>query len=104
MGKTLGTDLVKGQLTLPILNLLESASESQRGIINRRIIEQKELDLPVLVGIAEYEGAIERAVETALGLLSGCREDLEVLPPSEYRDALTQITRFLESLLRKCQG
>ena len=102
VGKTLGTDLAKGKLTLPILNLLESASESQRGIITCRILEQQELDLPVLVGIAEYEGAIERAVDTALGLVAGCREDLEVLAPSEYRDALTQITRFLETLLRKC--
>jgi len=103
VGKTLGTDLAKGKLTLPILNLLESASEPQREMINRRIIEQKEIDLPTLVGIAQYEGAIDRAVGTALGLLSGCRNDLEVLAPSEYRDALTQITRFLETLLRKCR-
>lgn len=103
VGKTLGTDLAKGKLTLPILNLLESASESQRGIINRRIIEQKDLDLPVLVGIAEYEGAIGKAIDTALGLLAGCREDLGVLAPSEYKEALTQITRFLESLLGKCR-
>jgi octaprenyl-diphosphate synthase len=104
VGKTLGTDLAKGKLTLPILNLLESASESQRGIINRRILEQQELDLPVLVGIAEYEGAIGKAIHTALELLDGCRADLDVLAPSEYKDALTQITRFLETLLRKCRG
>lgn len=104
VGKTLGTDLAKGKLTLPILNLLESASESQRVIISRRIIEQQDLDLPVLVGIAEYEGAIESAIETSLGLLEGCRQDLEVLVPSEYKDALTQITRFLETLLRKCRS
>ena len=103
VGKTLGTDLAKGKLTLPILNLLESSSESQRGIINRRIIEQKELDLPVLVGIAEYEGAIEKSIGTAITLLESCREDLEVLGASEYKEALMQITRFLESLLRKCR-
>jgi octaprenyl-diphosphate synthase len=104
VGKTLGTDLAKGKLTLPILNLLESASESQRSIINKRIIEQKEIDLPVLVGIAEYEGALQSAVATALGLLDGCREDLGVLVPSEYRAALEQITHFLEALLRKCHN
>jgi octaprenyl-diphosphate synthase len=103
VGKTLGTDLAKGKLTLPILNLLESSSESQRGIINRRIIEQKELDLPVLVGIAEYEGAIEKSIGTAITLLESCREDLEVLRSSEYKEALMQITRFLETLLRKCR-
>ncbi len=103
VGKTLGTDLEKGKLTLPILNLLEAASESQRTKINQRILDQKELDLPVLVGIAEYDGALERAVDTAIGLLAECREDLSVLQSSEYKDALLQITYFLESLLAKCR-
>ena len=103
VGKTLGTDLEKGKLTLPILNLLEAASESQRTMINQRILDQKELDLPGLVGISEYEGALGGAVDTALELLVSCREDLEVLGDSEYKDALLQITRFLESLLRQCR-
>ncbi len=103
VGKTLGTDLEKGKLTLPILNLLEAASESQRTMINQRILDQKELDLPVLVGIAEYEGALGKAVDTALELLVGCRDDLGVLADSEHKDALLQITRFLESLLRQCR-
>lgn len=104
VGKTLGTDLAKGKLTLPILNLLEDASETQRGMINQRILDEQEPDLAALVGLAEYEGAIGRAVGTALDLLDGCRADLGVLPSSEYRDALEQITRFLETLLRKCRA
>jgi octaprenyl-diphosphate synthase len=106
VGKTLGTDLAKGKLTLPILNLLESVSESQREIINQRILsqEQEEIDLPELVGIAGYGEALESAVGTALDLLEGCRGDLRVLKPSDHRDALEQITRFLESLLRKCRN
>lgn len=104
VGKTLGTDLAKGKLTLPILNLLESASESQRELINKRILEQEEIDLPQLVGIVQYENALESAVGTALDLLEGCRADLGVLSASGYKDALMQITRFLETLLRKCRN
>jgi octaprenyl-diphosphate synthase len=103
VGKTLGTDLAKGKLTLPILNLLEAASEGQRDQINKSIMEEKEIDLPALVGIAQYESALESAVGTALDLLEGCRKDLGVLAPSEHKDALEQITRFLETLLRKCR-
>ena len=103
VGKTLRTDLEKGKLTLPILNLLESASESQRSKLNKRIIEQQPLDLSVLVGIAEYEGAIESAVDTAIGMLDSCRADLSDLPENDYSLALHQITRFLESLLKKCR-
>ena len=50
--------------------------------LNRRIIDQQPLDLPVLVGIAEYEGAIEAAIDTALDLLESAREDLEPLEHS----------------------
>ena len=103
VGKTLRTDLAKGKLTLPILNLLESGTEAQRNKLNKRIIAQEEFDLPVLVGIAEYEGAIEGAIDTALGLLASCRADLEILAPSDYSDALAQITWFLQGLLEKCR-
>jgi octaprenyl-diphosphate synthase len=103
VGKTLRTDLAKGKLTLPILNLLESASEPQRAKLNKKIIEQQPLDLPVLVGIAEYEGAIESAVDTAQDMLSTCRDHLSGLERSEYVFALEQITRFLGSLLEKCR-
>ncbi len=103
VGKTLGTDLEKGKLTLPILNLLEAVSEDKRAEINQLILDQKELDLPALVGASEYDAALEKAVDTATTLLADCREDLNVLQPSEYRDALLQITYFLESLLAKCR-
>ena len=103
VGKTLRTDLEKGKLTLPILNLLESASDAQRMKLTARIINQQPLDLPVLVGIAEYEGAVESAIDTAKGLLSKCHEDLSVLPDNESSQALHQIARFLGSLLEKCR-
>ncbi len=103
VGKTLRTDLVKGKLTLPILNLLETATEAQRIKLNKRILDQEPLDLPVLLGIAEYEGAIESAVDTALDLLAQSREDLEPLGESVHADALEAITWFLASLLEKCR-
>lgn len=103
VGKTLRTDLAKGKLTLPILNLLETASEAQRVKLNKRILDQEPLDLPILLGIAEYEGAIENAVDTGLGLLTECREDIAFLPGSVHTEALEQITRFLGGLLEKCR-
>jgi octaprenyl-diphosphate synthase len=103
VGKTLRTDLAKGKLTLPILNLLETSSEAQRTKLNKRIIDQEPLDLPVLVGIAEYEGAIESAVDTGLALLQQSRDDIADLGPSVHSEALNQITWFLEGLLKKCR-
>jgi len=102
-GKTLRTDLAKGKLTLPMLNLLENASESQRTKLNQRIIDQKPLDLSVLVGIAEYEGAIEAAIDSALGLLDSARDDLTSISDSIHKQALIEITTFLAKLLEDCR-
>lgn len=103
VGKTLRTDLAKGKLTLPILNLLETATPAQRSKLNKRILDQEPLDLPVVVGIAEYEGAIERAVDTALELLDECRRGIEPLAGTVYAEAMVQVTWFLASLLDKCR-
>lgn len=103
VGKTLRTDLEKGKLTLPILNLLESASDAQRMKLTARIVNQQPLDLPVLLGIAEYEGAVEAAIDTAKDLLKQCHDDLGVLPDNESSRALHQIAYFLDSLLEKCR-
>ena len=103
VGKTLRTDLEKGKLTLPMLNLIESATPEQKAKINKRIIEQQPLDLDVLVGIAEYQGAVAEALDTASKMLQSCRDDLDVLADSEYKQGFVQITEYLESLLQKCR-
>jgi octaprenyl-diphosphate synthase len=97
VGKTLRTDLVKGKLTLPILNLLDSVSESQKAKLSKLIMDQEPLDL------SEYEGAVDSAVDTALSLLEESRTCLSPLADSEYSGALSQITYFLGGLLQKCR-
>ena len=104
VGKTLRTDLEKGKLTLPLLNLIEKADPCQREKLNKRIIEQQALDLPVLIGIAEYEGSVESSLDTASALLQNARADLEILETSQWRTGLEQITRYLDGLLDKCRS
>lgn len=103
VGKTLGTDLIKGKLTLPMLILLENATDEQRKRLNKRIIEQEALDFEVLVGIADYEGAIESALDTASEMLAEAREGLNCLSDSKYSTGLTDITHYLDELLDKCR-
>lgn len=102
-GKTLGTDLEKGKLTLPMLNLLEVATPAQREKLNKRIIQQEPLDLPVLVGIAEYEGAVESAVETGIRLAEEATACLAVLDDNEYAGALRDIASFVRQLMLTCR-
>ncbi len=103
-GKTLGTDLVKGKLTLPILYLMESATEAQRTKLNKLILKHEPIDLSVLAGIADYAGAIERSVNTAKRILADARQSLIALPGGDFTTALEGITRYLDGLLEKCRA
>ena len=103
IGKTLGTDLEKGKLTLPMLNLLDQATDEQRTKINKRIIKQEALDFEVLVGIADYAGAIEAALDTASEMLVEARDGLNCLADSKYTTGLIDITHYLDDLIDKCR-
>lgn len=102
-GKTLRTDLNKGKLTLPILNLLASATERQREKLNRLLIQKEPIDLSALASIADYAGAIEASVDTAQELIQESRNCLLVLDESEYKGALLGITNFLSVLIEGCR-
>jgi octaprenyl-diphosphate synthase len=102
-GKTLGTDLAKGKLTLPVLHLIARATDAQRAKLNRMLVEQEPIDVGVLAGIADYEGAVEAAIEAAHALLDEARADAGALPPGPHSDALLQITDYLGGLLSSCQ-
>ncbi len=102
-GKTLRTDLHKGKLTLPILNLLSSASERQRERLNRLLLQREPIDLPALANIADYVGAIEAAVVTGRDLVEQARQRLAILEEGEHQAALVGITRFLDVLLEGCR-
>jgi octaprenyl-diphosphate synthase len=102
-GKTLRTDLNKGKLTLPILNLLASANEKQREKLHRLLIQKEPLDVGALANIADYVGSIEAAVDTGQDLIDESRECLSVLDESDHKQALLGITEFLETLLEGCR-
>ncbi len=102
VGKTLRTDLEKGKLTLPILHLIRSASPAQREKLGRLLLEREPLDLGVLAGIADYEGALESAVSQGHQLLADCRQDLFGLPDNPSSKALHGIIDYLGGLMNGC--
>ena len=103
VGKTLRTDLEKGKLTLPILNLLEQATDKQREKLSRLLVQKEPFDISALANIADYEGALDDAVQTAKQLLEDARGNLIGLAESECTAALRQITDFLDDLLDQCR-
>ena len=104
VGKTLRTDLVKGKLTLPILYLLMEATDAQKQKLSKMLLKGEPMDTSILAGIADYEGAIEKAVHFAQAMLNDARAELVCLEESPYKTAFEDIASYLHALLDKCRA
>jgi octaprenyl-diphosphate synthase len=94
-GKSLGTDLAKGKLTLPMLILLERADVAEKAEVQRMLQDWKPEGLsPILTLLEKYESLFEsRAI---IGqYLATARQNLLVLPATPGRAALANLTEFL---------
>ncbi len=98
-GKTLGTDLKKGKLTLPILNLLQASENGQREHLTQTILRGDAEDLTALGEAARREGALASAARAGQGLIEEGLSRLKILPASPYRQALEDVGRRLGMMI-----
>jgi octaprenyl-diphosphate synthase len=103
VGKTLRTDLVKGKLTLPMLYLLMDATDAQKQKLSRMLLKGEPMDMGMLAGIADYQGAIDRTVHFAQGMLTKARADLICLTDSPCKAAFEGIVNYVHGLLDNCR-
>lgn len=102
-GKTLRTDADKGKLTLPILNLLESEDREVEAHVREAIENHEAADYSRLKETPAFATAINKAVDTALEKIESAREVLWLLPQTPYREALAELTFYLDELLDDCK-
>ena len=98
-GKTLGTDLRKGKLTLPVLTLLESASEFDRDRCCALVLEGKLEEVAALIHGSPAEGALGLAIDTATELIRDAQKALATLDPNRCVDSLFGLGDALIELL-----
>jgi octaprenyl-diphosphate synthase len=66
VGKTLGTDLAQGKMTLPMILLRERCTEAEREILARQILGQGESgDVPRVAELLERHGVVEESMKRA---------------------------------------
>ncbi len=99
VGKTLGTDLRKGKLTLPILHLLEQSSESERARWSEVILSGE--GVSTLVDEVLRSGSLDAAVSTARRMLDEARTSLDILPSNPYQQGLIDLCHSVDRLLRR---
>ena len=98
-GKTLGTDLRKGKLTLPILHLLQHADDAERQRLSEIILSGDKDAVLALAERALAAGAVKSAVATGCKMLRDARTQLEIVPPNKYRDALANLVTLLDGMI-----
>jgi len=98
-GKTLGSDLRKGKLTLPILHLLQTSDSAERHQLSEIILRGEDADHRMLVERAVERGALKAAVATGRKMLREAHAQLPVVPQNKYGDALAALVSALDLML-----
>jgi len=103
-GKSLGTDLSSGKRTLPILLLLEQASESEQkqisSILDNGTPERTQELLPFL----NKYSILESCISTAQSEMGIALQIARSLPPSEAQQGLTKLLQFLSQQFEKLKS
>ena len=103
-GKTLGTDLRKGKLTLPVLTLLESASAFERERCCALVLEGKLEEVTALLQNTPTVGALDKSIETGAELIREAQAELAPLTSNRYVDALFGLGEALRDLLEQLRN
>lgn len=90
-GKTVGTDLAKGKLTLPLLHVLAQASPAEQARLHDIIVNGNEENRTELLAQVVERGGLKNAVRRIQSHLDLAVAALQVLPRTEYRDTLEEI-------------
>ena len=92
-GKTIGTDLAKGKLTLPLLHILAQANESERARLHSTILHGSEESRTELLAHVVERGGLKNAVRRVQSFLEQAVASLQILPKSPARQMLEEIPR-----------
>lgn len=93
-GKSLGSDLQKQKLTLPLIRLLATATEADACAIRQLLLHPDETTRDQLQPFLDRSDAMKYAHQRALQLAQDARQQLDVVPPSRSRRILAEIAEF----------
>jgi octaprenyl-diphosphate synthase len=93
-GKTLGSDLDKQKLTLPLIRLLATVSDADAAEIRRLLAQPDETTRQQLTPYFERSDAFEYTSKRAQSLAAEARSQLDGLPNSSAKRILSEIADF----------
>jgi len=99
-GKSLGTDMKKGKLTLPFLLLLQHMGSDRREELGAMIFHNSQEEQQRLLKLALGNGVIEESLATIDAYVARARNNLAGLPANAYTKTLGTLTGYLSDQSR----
>ena len=98
-GKTLGSDLRKGKLTLPVLYLLQMADREEHHRFSEVLLRSNPDELDTLGEEVIRRGALRKAVDATKDLVDQAKSELQKAPVNKYSLALQDVGDFLSNIV-----
>ena len=96
-GKTIGTDLQEGKVTLPVIKALSECTEEEKlfikGLLDADSVDKADFDLALKL-INKYAG-IEYTVSKAKAYVSRAKNNLDLFADSAIKDALLEMADYV---------
>ncbi len=94
-GKSLGRDLSKGKLTLPLIHYLRESAPTRRSQMLALLRGDDRLRCRHVAALLEGSESLEYAQQMAYSYVNNALEIASALPPSEARDSLCAMAEFV---------
>lgn len=91
LGKEVGDDLAEGKPTLPLIYAMQHGNEAQVGLIRQAIEQGGREYIEAVLEVIHDTGAIAYTREVANKEAEQARQQLEIFPDSEYREAMIKL-------------
>ncbi|MDX2226813.1 MAG: polyprenyl synthetase family protein [Verrucomicrobiae bacterium] len=96
IGKSLGSDLDKGKLTLPLLQLLRKADAGEHGQLSHLLLSESESDKARVIRLVVSRGCLDESIDAILDSLNAAEAILQTFAENEHRRALAGLLSFLK--------
>ena len=94
IGKHLGDDLAEGKPTLPLIHVIRHGTQSQSHLVRSAIEQGGRESFDEIIAAVKDTNALQAATDVAHEESQRAKAALDVIPDSQYRSALLQLTDF----------
>ncbi len=94
IGKHLGDDLAEGKPTLPLIHVMKEGDAAQANLVRTALEEGGRESFAAIIQAVKSTGALKAAMKVAADEVALAKQALSVLPDTQYRDALIELSDF----------